>query len=138
MIDNVRIPHSLEAVIQAVEALAAGEPLPADWGRSEAPQSRGDVVGIAATLLAEIIKTAGDGSMNIADFESLDEAARVEALAKGLAALKTKIPDGPNLSPIEQQIAVLQASIDTITTELVKVSSRVGAIEAAILKQEVA
>jgi hypothetical protein len=82
--------------------------------------------------LFDIFNRAKEVPMNREAFEALDEAGKVAALAEGLAALRTAIPDGPDMTPIEQSLAEIKAALATIASDGQKSMARITAIETAI------
>lgn len=123
--------HRIVAVV--VEGDNAGQHFHLDLPELEAAAGLDeDARNAALNAIYDIIQAKGP-DMTRDEFLKLDENQRLQTLADGLAALRTKIPDGPNLTPIEQGIKDLQAAVATLANEMQSTATRVGLLETAIL-----
>lgn len=113
------IPHSLDAVIDAVQALIDGRPIPEDWKAEPKAPTAPDF----SHTLFNILNQAEEAKMDRSEFESLPAAEKERILAEKLAGLSTKQTD---VNPVMQAVSELRI-------EVAAVAARVGMIEAAIL-----
>lgn len=111
------IPHSLEAVILAVQTIIDGREIPTEW--KTAP-TQGDF----SISLFDILQQAKEAQMDRAEFEALDKDEKTRVLAEHLAKLSTK---QANTAPLEETLARLT---DVVTL----LNERVGMIETAIFQ----
>lgn len=112
------IPHSLDAVIEAVQAIIDNRPIPEDWKAHPAPEVQ-DFSGV----LFGILNKAEEVKMDVSEFEALPRDDKQKILAERLAALSTK----------QQSLDPIQKAIASLGDEIKLVSERVAMIEAAIL-----
>lgn len=114
---TVKIPHSLDAVIEAVEALIAGRPMPEEWSKEPEP----DPVPVAPVQEPEQVADsdpvpADPPPQPASASQVIDEVLLAQAISdlvdRKFASMPPPVAPAPavNLDPLSQRLATLETA----------------------------